>query len=40
MFWVALYLFHPGVRRVMRWMMIALLAFSMWAFIGYAGKSL
>ena len=36
MFWVALYLFHPGARRVMRWMMIAFLAFSMWAFIGYS----
>ena len=34
---LALYLFHRGVRRVMHWMAVLLLAFSLWAFIGYAG---
>src|SRR6185437_9662556 len=39
MFWVALYLFHPGARRIMRWMIILFLLFSAFAFLGYSRRA-
>ena len=39
MFWIALYLFHPGMRRVMRWMLLLLLIFAAFAFVGYAKRA-
>jgi len=35
MFWIAVYLFHPGMRRVMRWMGLLFLIFAAFCFIGY-----
>lgn len=39
MFWVALYLFHPGARRAMRVLLLLFLLFSAFAFIGYARRA-